>query len=130
MEIAGRSFLITGGASGLGAACCRELAAADAKVMIADTDQEAGNHLAEELGTGVKFCATDVQSQEDIDAVVAASLDAHGSLNGLISCAGILRAARVVGQTGTHDLQLFRKVIDVNLNCTFSAARAAAAAIS
>lgn len=130
MEIAGRSFLITGGASGLGAACCRELAAADAKVMIADIDQQAGEHLAEELGTGVEFFATDVQKQEDIDAVVAATLDAHGSLSGLISCAGILRAARVVGRSGTHDLQLFRKVIDVNLNGTFNAASTAADAIS
>lgn len=126
MEISDSSFLVTGGASGLGAACCRDLVAAGAKVLIADVNEEAGSRLAEELGTAAHFVATDVRIEKDMNAAVAASVTANGPLQGLIACAGILGAGRVVGRQGPHDLEMFHKVIDVNLNGTFNAVRAAA----
>lgn len=130
MEISGSSFLVTGGASGLGAACCRQLAAIGAKVLIADTNEEAGNSLADTLGTDATFVATDVRIEEDLEAAVATSVAAHGPLRGLIACAGVLAAERVVGRNGPHDLKMFHNTIDINLNGTFNAARSAAVEIA
>ena len=127
MQIKDRSFLITGGSSGLGAACCRELVSTGARVMIADVNQEAAETLIEECGPGLDFRRTDVQNAEEMDAVIKASLEVHGPLHGLITCAGILRGSRVVGRETPHDLSLFQQIINVNLVGTFNAMRLAAA---
>lgn len=127
MQLKDRSFLITGGASGLGAACCRELASAGARVTIADLNQEAAEQLIDECGASVHFIRTDVQNPEQMESSIKASLDIHGPLHGLITCAGILRGARIVGRDTPHDLSLFQKIINVNLVGTFNAMRLAAA---
>lgn len=129
MQLAGHTFLITGGASGLGAACARRFAGQGANVVIADLNATAGEELARELGTNASFVTTDVTSPESAQAAVQTALDQFGALHGLVSCAGILGAARVVGKEGPHDLALFSRVIQVNLIGTFNMLRLAAAAM-
>ena len=127
MQIKDRSFLITGGSSGLGAACCRELVSLGAHVMIADLNQDAADQLTAECGSNVAFRRTDVQNTDEIKIAIQDSLTLHGPLHGLITCAGILRGSRVVGREEPHDLDLFQQVINVNLVGTFNAMRLAAA---
>ncbi|QGZ62185.1 3-hydroxyacyl-CoA dehydrogenase [Paraburkholderia acidisoli] len=127
MQIRDNVFLITGGASGLGAASARLLAAEGAKVVIADLNAEAGNALAQELG-GV-FVTCNVASEEDGARAVAAAT-ALGTLRGLVNCAGIAPAAKTVGKDGPHPLDTFSKTISVNLIGTFNMIRLAAAAIA
>jgi NAD(P)-dependent dehydrogenase (short-subunit alcohol dehydrogenase family) len=130
MQPAQRTFLITGGASGLGAGCARRLAAAGANVVIADLNAAAGEALANELGQRAAFVATDVTSPESAQAALNAAWQRFGSLHGVVNCAGILGASRIVGRDGPHDLALFQKVIQVNLVGTFNMLRLAAAAMS
>ena len=126
----GHTFLITGGASGLGAGCARRLVAAGSNVVLADLNAPAGAALAAELGPQALFVATDVTSPESAQAAVNAAIAKFSRLHGLVSCAGILGAARIVGREGPHDLALFQKVIQVNLVGTFNVLRLAAAAIA
>jgi NAD(P)-dependent dehydrogenase (short-subunit alcohol dehydrogenase family) len=130
MQPAHHSFVITGGASGLGAGTARRLAAAGANVVIADLNAAAGEALAKELGEQAVFVATDVTSADSAQAAVDAAIKRFGALHGLVSCAGILGAARIVGREGPHDLGLFQKVIQVNLIGTFNMLRLAAAAMT
>ncbi len=127
MEIQGNVFLITGGASGLGAGTARLFAEAGGKVVLADLNQDAGNALARELG-GV-FVRCDVTREEDAQAAVAAATGL-GPLRGLVNCAGIAPAAKTVGKDGPHPLELFTKAIMVNLVGTFNMTRIAAAAMA
>src|SRR4051812_38222575 len=130
MQLTGNIFLITGAASGLGAACARNFAAAGAKVLIADMNADAGESLAAELGSAAHFQATDVTSQESAQAAVDAAKSKFGGLQGLVNCAGILSGSRIVTREGPHDLALFTKVIQVNLIGTFNMFRLAAAAMA
>jgi NAD(P)-dependent dehydrogenase (short-subunit alcohol dehydrogenase family) len=130
MNVANQTFLITGGASGLGAGCARWLASADANVVVADQNAAAGEALATELGPRATFAPTDVTSAESAQAAVDTAIRQFGALHGLVSCAGILGAARIVGREGPHDLVFFEKVIRVNLIGTFNVLRLAAAAMS
>jgi len=130
MQIHGSTFLVTGGASGLGAACARRLATAGGNVIIADLNETGGAALAEEIGATARFIRTDVTSQSDAQAAVDLALREFGELRGLIQCAGILGAARVVGKEGPHDLALFERVVRVNLIGTFNMLRLAAVAMS
>jgi len=130
MQLADQVFLITGGASGLGAGCARRLAAAGAKVAIVDLNAAVGEVLAAELGQRAMFIATDVTSPESAQAAVNLAVQRLGPLQGLVNCAGILGAARIVGRDGPHDLGLFQKVIHVNLVGTFNMLRLAAAAMA
>lgn len=127
MELRDNVFLITGGASGLGAGTARMLAGAGAKVVLADLNREAGEALARELG-GV-FTACDVTREDDAKAAVEAATRL-GTLRGLINCAGIAPAAKTVGKDGPHALELFAKVVSINLVGAFNMARLAAAAMS
>jgi NAD(P)-dependent dehydrogenase (short-subunit alcohol dehydrogenase family) len=130
MRVANNTFLITGGASGLGAACARRLIAAGANVLIADVSEDAGEKLAGELGEKARFAHTDVTGEESVRAAIQVAIETFGALQGAINCAGILGASRVVGKEGPHDLALFRKVIEVNLIGTFNVNRLAADAMS
>jgi NAD(P)-dependent dehydrogenase (short-subunit alcohol dehydrogenase family) len=131
MSPSDRTFLITGGASGLGAGTARRLAGLGANVVIADLNAAQGDALAKELGgTRAIFVSTDVTSAESAQAAVDAALGRFGALHGLVSCAGILGASRIVGRDGPHDLALFQKVIQVNLVGTFNMLRLAAAAMA
>lgn len=130
MQPAGHTFLVTGGASGLGAATVRKLAALGGQVVIADLNASTGEALANELGPPARFVLTDVSSPESGQAAVDTAIQQFGGLHGLVNCAGILGASRIVGKTGPHDLALFQKVIQVNLIGTFNMLRLAAATMT
>ncbi|MCO4860677.1 3-hydroxyacyl-CoA dehydrogenase [Cupriavidus sp. WGlv3] len=126
MEIKDNVFIITGGASGLGAGTARLLAEAGARVVIADLNEAAGQALAGE--TGGRFVRCDVTSEGDGQAVVAAA-QSLGRLAGLVNCAGIATANKTVGKNGPHPLDAFDKTIRINLIGTFNMIRLAAAAM-
>src|SRR5436190_11913246 len=130
MQAANSTFIVTGGASGLGAGAARRLVAAGASVMIADLNASAGEALANELGPKATFVATDVTSEDSAKAAIGTAVKQFGALNGLVNCAGILGASRIVGRDGPHDLALFQRVIQVNLVGTFNMLRLAAASMS
>jgi NAD(P)-dependent dehydrogenase (short-subunit alcohol dehydrogenase family) len=127
MEIAGKVFIVTGGASGLGEGTARMLAGHGAKVVIADLQVDKGEALAKELGGSFVKC--DVSQEADGQAVVAKAVSV-GKLVGLVNCAGIAPAAKTVGKEGAHALHLFAKVVTVNLVGSFNMIRLAAEAMS
>lgn len=130
MEIAGKTFIVTGGASGLGEGTARMLVAEGGKVVIADLQADKGEALAAELGADrVAFVKCDVSQEADGQAAVARALQ-MGKLMGLVNCAGIAPAAKTVGKDGAHALALFSKVVTVNLVGSFNMIRLAAAAMS
>ena len=129
MQIQGNTFLVTGGASGLGGACVRTLAAAGGNVVIADVSK-AGEALASELGSRARFALTDVTDEAAVTNALKTALDSFGGLQGVINCAGIGIAERVIGKTGPHPLAAFEKVIRINLIGTFNVIRLAAAVMS
>jgi NAD(P)-dependent dehydrogenase (short-subunit alcohol dehydrogenase family) len=128
MQIKNSVFLVTGGASGLGAATAQMAAANGAKVVIADLQAEAGEKLAKELGG--KYCKCDVTSEADGKAAVAAALQAFGGVHVLVNCAGIGVAERTLGKEAPHDLARFARVITINLIGTFNMIRLAADAMA
>lgn len=130
MRIAGRTFLVTGGGSGLGAACARRLAADGAAVVLADVNGPLGMQVATEIGPAARFVETDVTDPAAVERAVAAAAEGSGGLAGAISCAGIVAGSRVVGRDGPHDLALFEMVVRVNLVGTFNVVRLAAAAMA
>jgi len=128
MQIRNSIFLITGGASGLGAASARMAADNGGKVVIADLQAEAGEKLAKELG-GI-FVKTDVTSESDGKAAVNAALKAFGGLQVLVNCAGIALAERTLGKEAPHDLARFVKVVTINVVGTFNMIRLSADAMA
>lgn len=130
MQLNGTTFIVTGGSSGLGAATARRFHAAGARVVIADVNVELGERLAAELGGAAVFRATDVTSEIDAQAAVNFALERFGGLNGLINCAGIGPAERVVGKKGVHRLESFARVIGINLIGGFNMLRVAAQAMA
>ena len=129
MDLKDKGVLVSGGASGLGAACIRLLHSAGARVVIADLNAEGGQALAAELGDRAKFVQANVTDEAQVQAAVQAAVDG-GGLHVAISCAGIGVAERVVGKDGPHSLAAFNKVIQVNLIGTFNVIRLAATAMS
>jgi NAD(P)-dependent dehydrogenase (short-subunit alcohol dehydrogenase family) len=127
MDIAGKVFIVTGGASGLGEGTARMLAANGARVVIADLQADKGEALARAIGGA--FVPCDVSQEADGEAVVAQAVSL-GKLMGLVNCAGIAPAAKTVGKEGAHALHLFAKVVTVNLIGSFNMIRLAAAAMS
>lgn len=130
MQISQRTFLVTGGASGLGAACARRIVELGGHALLADLDRDAGQALAAELGERAAFVETDVTDEASTQSAVAAALDRFGDLAGVVHCAGIVAGGRVVGRQGPHDLALFARVVGINLIGTFNVIRLAAAAMS
>ena len=128
MQIRNSIFLVTGGASGLGAATARMAAENGGKVVIADMQADAGEKLAKELGA--RFVKTDVTSEADGRSAVALAQKEFGGLHVLVNCAGIAIAERTIGKEAPHDLQRFIRVINVNLIGTFNMIRLAADAMA
>ena len=129
-ELAGAA-IVTGGASGLGAATARRLHAAGLAVLVADVDERVGAALTAELGKRAAFVATDVTDPDAVDAAVgrAAGLDERG-LRLSVACAGIATAERLLGRDGVHSVDGFHRVVGVNLLGTFHLLRAAAGAMA
>lgn len=127
MQISNSSFIVTGGASGLGAATASMLAEAGASVIVADLQSERGEALARRIGG--RFVRCDVTREADGRAAVRAALDAHGGLQGLVNCAGIAIGEKTVGKNGPHSLESFTRVVTINLIGSFNMIRLAAEAM-
>ncbi len=121
MEVKGKAAIVTGGGSGLGAATARALADAGAKVSLLDVNLAQAEKVAQEIGGLAIAC--DVSDAKAAEAALAQAAEAHGEARILINCAGIAPAVRVVGREGPHDLDMFRKVIEVNLIGSFNMLR-------
>jgi NAD(P)-dependent dehydrogenase (short-subunit alcohol dehydrogenase family) len=129
MLIRGASFIVTGGGSGLGAATVRALVEAGGRVTIADLNIQAGEEIAREFGSDACFVKADVTDGGEGAAVVRAAIEAFGSLRGLVNCAGVAPAEKVIGRDGPHRLESFARTVSINLIGTFNMIRLAAAAI-
>jgi NAD(P)-dependent dehydrogenase (short-subunit alcohol dehydrogenase family) len=125
MNVSGQAAIVTGGASGLGAATARLLAEKGVKVTVVDLNEELANAMATEIGGVAAIC--DVSSEEQMTAALVTGRAAHGPARILVNCAGIGAGARTVGRNGPHSLSMFTKVITVNLIGTFNAIRLFAA---
>jgi NAD(P)-dependent dehydrogenase (short-subunit alcohol dehydrogenase family) len=123
MKIQGKSALVSGGASGLGAATVRMLALNGAKVVIADVNENTGKKLVEELGTAVTFVKTDVTNTDQVKAAVAEAASKYAGLHITVTAAGIGVAEKILGKEGIHDLGRYQRVIQVNLVGTFDVIR-------
>ncbi|MBI2296203.1 MAG: SDR family NAD(P)-dependent oxidoreductase [Betaproteobacteria bacterium] len=130
MQIAGHTFVVTGGASGLGAATARRLARAGGNVAICDVSAEQGTKLASEVGSRASFVATDVTDEAQVARAVAAAREKFGALHGAVSCAGVAPGERVLGKQGPHRLETFRRALELNLVGTFNVLRLAAQAMA
>ena len=130
MEIKDSTFIITGGSSGLGAASVRMLVEAGGRVVIADVQDESGKALADELGAGAHFVHTDVTLEESVRSAVETAVEKFGGLQGVVNCAGIGIAMKVLGRRRVHSLDAFARVIAINLTGTFNVIRLAAEAMS
>jgi NAD(P)-dependent dehydrogenase (short-subunit alcohol dehydrogenase family) len=130
MQIGDSVFLITGGASGLGAGTARMVVAGGGKAVLADLNEVAGNALAAELGSQAKFVKTDVTDESSGKAAIAATLRAFGAVHGLINCAGVVHGERVLGKEAPHALASFIRVVQINLIGSFNMTRLAAEAMS
>ena len=130
MKIEGRTFLISGGGSGLGGATARLLAESGASIVIAEINPAAGEQVAAEIGERASFVQADVIDEASVERAVGTALERYGGLHGAVNCAGIGVAERVLGREGPHSLATFSRVIQVNLIGTFNVIRLAAAAIA
>ncbi|MGK8436871.1 3-hydroxyacyl-CoA dehydrogenase [Ectopseudomonas hydrolytica] len=130
MHIDESVFLISGGASGLGLATAREMVGQGGKVLLLDINAEAGQRAAAELGEGARFVQADITREEDGRAAVAQALEAFGAVHGLVNCAGIAPAEKVLGRSGVHGLDSFRRTVEVNLIGSFNLLRLAAEAMA
>lgn len=130
MQIATRAFFVSGGSSGLGAACARRIVAAEGRVVLADLNESAGKSLADELGGAAVFVRTDVTDQASVQQAIEVGMQRFGHLSGAILCAGVALAQRVLGKEGPHPLDTFERVLRINVTGTFNCIRLAAAAMA
>lgn len=130
MQVRDHTFLVTGGGSGLGAATARRLAAGGASVVIVDLQADAAEKVATAIGARAMFALADVTDEAQIAAAIAAARTKFGALHGAVSCAGIAPGERVLGRSGPHRLETFRRAIEVNLIGTFNVLRLAAQAMA
>ncbi|MGE5090122.1 MAG: SDR family NAD(P)-dependent oxidoreductase [Candidatus Levyibacteriota bacterium] len=130
MDIRQSGFIVTGGASGLGAATARMLVEEGGRVVIADLNEEGARALLRELGTAATFVRTDVTDETGAKAAVAAAVQDFGGVQGLVNCAGVVHQEKVVGKEGPHTLGGFARAIGINLIGTFNMIRLAADAMA
>jgi NAD(P)-dependent dehydrogenase (short-subunit alcohol dehydrogenase family) len=127
MKIAGATFFVTGGGSGLGAACASHFVNLGGRVLIADVQDENGRAVATALGEKARFAHTDVTDEASVQNALAVAQQHFGGVQVVINCAGIIGVGRVVGKEGPYDLASFSRTIQVNLIGTFNVIRLAAA---
>jgi NAD(P)-dependent dehydrogenase (short-subunit alcohol dehydrogenase family) len=130
MQLAGQTFIVTGGASGLGGSTVERLAQHGANVVIVDLNEKLGQELAAKIGDKARFLRCDVTSEADAQAAVKLALDAFGGLHGLVNCAGIGPPGKVLGKEGALPLAKFNQIIQINLVGSFNMIRLAAEAMS
>lgn len=130
MRIRDKVFVVTGASSGLGAATARRLVGAGASVVMCDLDAARGEPLAAELGPRAAFCRVDVANESDASTAIAITRDHFLAIHGLVNCAGVGPAERIVGKTGPHSLDRFVRCLHVNLVGTFNMIRLVASAMS
>jgi NAD(P)-dependent dehydrogenase (short-subunit alcohol dehydrogenase family) len=130
MHIADCVFLVTGAGSGLGLASARELVGQGGRVVLLDINAEAGRAAADALGANARFIQADITREDEGRAAVAMALDVFGGLHGLVNCAGIAPAEKVLGRNGVHGLDSFRRTIEINLIGSFNLLRLAAEAMA
>lgn len=130
MNSSGATILVTGGASGLGEACVRRFAGQGARVVILDLNEQKGLALAAELGEQVVFISTNVSEEASVQNAIDGAIARFGRIDVAINCAGIAPPAKTIGKEGPHALDLFKKVIEVNLIGTFNVIRLVAWAMS
>jgi len=126
MKIQGKVFVVTGGASGLGAATATYLVGQGAKVLVVDMNQELGQEMQQRLGEQSVFVKLDVTDEHAVKVFFDNIEQEYGQLNGLVNCAGIAPSAKVLGRDGIHDFAMFQKVLNINVNGTFNMIRFAA----
>ena len=129
MIITSKTFLITGGASGLGLATAQMIVDNGGHVVLLDINPIAGILAETQLGPNARFIQTDVTSEDSVQHAITSALDQFGGIHGAINCAGVAPGERVVGKTGPHSLANFSKTIMINLVGTFNVIRLSAAAI-
>jgi NAD(P)-dependent dehydrogenase (short-subunit alcohol dehydrogenase family) len=130
MQIKDHVFLVTGGASGLGAAVVRLFVDEGASVVVADVNRSAGEAIVAELGAQVRYAPTDVTSEKDAQAAIDLALTCFGRIHGLVNCAGVAPAEKISGREGPHRLDTFARAVNINLVGTFNMIRLAADAIA
>lgn len=130
MQITGKTFIVTGGASGLGRASAETILAAGGHVVVVDVNADAGKAAEQALGKNARFAHADVTSEEQVNGAIGLASSAFGGLHGVINAAGIGPAAKVLGRNGPHALDLFEKTIRVNLVGTFNVIRLTAVALT
>jgi NAD(P)-dependent dehydrogenase (short-subunit alcohol dehydrogenase family) len=130
MRIENSVFLITGAGSGLGLASARELVGRGANVVLVDVNETAGAALADELGERAIFVRADITSEIDCRAAITSAVSVFGALHGVINCAGVAPAERILGRNGAHGLESFRRTIEINLIGSFNVVRLAAEAMA
>lgn len=130
MKIQGSTFLVTGGASGLGAATVKRLAGQGANVVIADLNEALGSALVAEIGKSARFAKADVASENDAQAAVELAVQSFGGLQGVVNCAGIGTPEKVLGKEGAQRLTSFARIININLIGSFNVLRLAAQVMS
>jgi NAD(P)-dependent dehydrogenase (short-subunit alcohol dehydrogenase family) len=130
MEIRGKTFIVTGGASGLGRAAVETIVDAGGRAVILDVNADAGTAAEAAIGKSARFSQGDVADEEQVNAALGLAANTFGGLDGVINAAGIGPAAKVLGRNGPHPLDLFDKTIRVNLIGTFNVIRLAAAVLS
>ncbi|HRP76078.1 MAG TPA: 3-hydroxyacyl-CoA dehydrogenase [Rhodocyclaceae bacterium] len=130
MKIENSVFVVTGGGSGLGAATARMLVEGGGRVVLADVNRDAGEAIAAELGEAAAFVATDVTDEASARAAIERAVTGFGGLQGLVNCAGIAPAEKVVGREAPHRLESFSRVVGVNLIGSFNMMRLAADVMS
>lgn len=127
MQIQDKGFVVTGGGSGLGASTARRLVAGGGRVLLVDLNPEAGATLAAELGPNAHFAQADVSDAASAEGALATFRDTFGALHGLINCAGVAPAEKVLGREGPHRLESFARTVQINLIGAFNMVRLAAA---
>jgi len=130
VRIVGHVFLVTGAGSGLGAATARRLVDRGGSVVLLDVNVDGVRSLAEELGASARFVEADVRDEAAVRAAVTEARMHYGALHGVVNCAGVAPAERVLGRTGPHALDSFERTLNINVVGTFNVIRLAAQAIA